>query len=73
MQVGMAKVNQQLLLFVEAKNFFKSNDPILIHCVDEGKTIDHNYNIDIAWSLLLTKQRRSTGMKYARSLTLLII
>ena len=23
--------------------FFKSNGPILLHCVDEAKTIDHNY------------------------------
>ena len=34
----------------EAKNlfsiFFKSNDPVLIHCVDEGKTKDYNYYIE---------------------------
>ena len=34
----------------EAKNlfsiFFKSNGPILIHYIDEGKTIDHNYYIE---------------------------
>ena len=26
--------------------FFKSNGPVLIHYVDEGKTIDHNYYIE---------------------------
>ena len=26
--------------------FFKSNGPLLIHCVDEGKTNDHNYYIE---------------------------
>ena len=33
----------------ESKNFFsiffKSNSPILIHALDEGNTIDHNYYI----------------------------
>ena len=33
----------------EAKNsffiFFKSNDPVLIHCVDGDRTIDCNYYI----------------------------
>ena len=26
--------------------FFKSHDPVLIHCVDEGSTRDHNYDIE---------------------------
>ena len=34
----------------EVKNFFsvffKSNGFVLIHCVDEGKTIDHNYYVE---------------------------
>ena len=28
MQANLAKINQQLLSFIEAKDFFKSNDPI---------------------------------------------
>ena len=53
-QVGLAKVNHQRLWFVEASLnrkisflvLFKSDGPVLIHCVDEGKTIDHNYYIE---------------------------
>ena len=26
--------------------FFTSNDPVFTHCVDESKTIDHNYYIE---------------------------
>ena len=54
MQIGLAKMNHQLLSFVEANLkqqnlfsiFFKSNGSVLIHVVDEGKTIDHNYYIE---------------------------
>ena len=46
--------------------FFKSNGPVLIHCVDEGKTIDHNYYIEICLKPVVKeiwKQRRSAGTK----------
>ncbi|CAF4847578.1 unnamed protein product [Rotaria sp. Silwood1] len=44
--------------------FFKSNGPVLIHCVDEGKTIDHNYYIENCLKPVvkeILKQRRSAG------------
>ena len=54
----------------EAKNFFsiffKSNGPVLIHCVDEGKAIDHSYYIENYLKLVVReiwKQRRSAGIK----------
>jgi histone-lysine N-methyltransferase SETMAR len=46
--------------------FFKSNGPVLIHCVDEGKTIDHNYYIENCLKPVVKeiwKQRRSAGTK----------
>ena len=46
--------------------FFKSNGPVLIHCVDEGKTIDHNYYIENCLKPVvkeIQKQRRSAGTK----------
>ena len=58
-QASLANVNHQLLQFVEAKNFFsiffKSNGPVLIYCVDEGKIIDHNYSIENSLRLLSRK------------------
>ncbi|CAF2789238.1 unnamed protein product [Rotaria sp. Silwood2] len=46
--------------------FFKSNGPVLIHAVDEGKTIDHNYYIE-NWLKPVVKeiwkQRKSAGTK----------
>ena len=57
----------------EGKNFFsicfKPNGPVLIHCVDEGKTIDHNYYIENCLKHVIKeiwKQRRladTKGMK----------
>ena len=35
--------------------FFKSNGPVLIHCVDEGKTVDHNYYIENCIKLVVKK------------------
>ena len=73
----MAKVNQQLLLFVEAKNFFKSDDPVLIHCVDEDKTVDHNYYIENCLKSVAKETNKISKYKLlednVRSLTLLII
>jgi histone-lysine N-methyltransferase SETMAR len=52
----------------ESKNlfsiFFKSNGPVLIHCVDEGKTTDHNYYIENCLKPVIKeiwKQRKSSG------------
>ena len=43
--------------------FFKSTGPVLIHHVERGQTIDHQYYIEIVYNLLLTKskQRPSYG------------
>ncbi|CAF3456117.1 unnamed protein product [Rotaria sp. Silwood1] len=46
--------------------FFKSNGPALIHGVDEGKTIDHNYYIENCLKPVVKeiwKQRKSAGTK----------
>ncbi|CAF3550480.1 unnamed protein product [Rotaria sp. Silwood1] len=46
--------------------FFKSNGPVLIHAVDEGKTIDHNYYIENCLKPVVKaiwKQRKSAGTK----------
>ena len=46
--------------------FFKSNDPILIHCVVQGNTIDHNYDIENCLKPVVKeiwKQRKSAGTK----------
>ncbi|CAF4937247.1 unnamed protein product, partial [Rotaria sp. Silwood1] len=46
--------------------FFKSNGPALIHDVDEGKTIDHNYYIENCLKPVVKeiwKQRKSAGTK----------
>ncbi|CAF3268782.1 unnamed protein product [Rotaria sp. Silwood2] len=46
--------------------FFKSNGPVLIHAVDEGKTIDHNYYIENCIKPVVKeiwKQRKSAGTK----------
>ena len=46
--------------------FFKSNDVVLIHCVDEGNIIDHNYNIENCLKPVVKeiwKQTRSAGTK----------
>ena len=58
---------------LQAKNlcpiFFKPNGPVLIHCVDEGKTIDCNYYIENCLKHVIKeiwKQRRladTKGMK----------
>ena len=54
----------------KAKNFFsiffKSNVSVLMHCVDEGKTIDHNYYIENYLKSVVKeiwKQRMSAGTK----------
>ena len=54
----------------EAKNFFsiffKPNGPVLIHCVDGGKIIDHNYYIENCLKPVVKeiwKQRRSASIK----------
>jgi len=54
----------------ESKNlfciFFKSNGPVLIHAVDEGETIDHNYYIENCLKPVVReiwKQRSSAGTK----------
>jgi len=54
----------------EAKNLFsiflKSNGPVLIHAVDDGKTIDHNYYIENCLKPVVKeiwKQRKSNGTK----------
>ena len=54
----------------DAKNFFsiffKSNDPVLIHCVDEGKTRDYNCYIENCLKPVVNeicKQRRLAGTK----------
>ena len=51
----------------EAQNFFstlfKRNGPVLVHCVDEDKTVDHNYYIENCLKPFVKeiwKQRRST-------------
>ena len=69
-QAGLVNMNHQLLQLIEAKNFFsifsKSNGSVLIHCVDEGKTIDHNYYIENYLRSIVKeiwKQRRSAGMR----------
>ncbi|CAF1476432.1 unnamed protein product, partial [Didymodactylos carnosus] len=44
--------------------FFKSNGPVLIHCVDKGKTVDHNYYIENCLKPVVKeiwKQRKSSG------------
>jgi len=46
--------------------FFKSNGPVLIHAVDEGKTIDHSYYIENCLKPVVKeiwKQRKSAGTK----------
>ena len=46
--------------------FFKSTGPVLIHAVDEGKTIDHNYYIENCLKPIVKeiwKQRKSNGTK----------
>ncbi|CAF4824058.1 unnamed protein product, partial [Rotaria sp. Silwood2] len=46
--------------------FFKSNGPALIHAVDEGKTIDHNYYNENCLKPVVKeiwKQRKSAGTK----------
>ncbi|CAF2977648.1 unnamed protein product [Rotaria sp. Silwood2] len=46
--------------------FFKSNGPVLIHDVNEGKTIDHNYYIENCLKPVVKeiwKQRKSAGTK----------
>jgi [histone H3]-lysine36 N-dimethyltransferase SETMAR len=46
--------------------FFKSNGPVLIHCVDEGKTVDHNYYIENCLKPVVKeiwKQRKVAGTK----------
>ncbi|CAF3856335.1 unnamed protein product [Rotaria sp. Silwood1] len=46
--------------------FFKSNGPVLIHDVDEDKTIDHNYYIENCLKPVVKKiwkQRKSAGTK----------
>jgi histone-lysine N-methyltransferase SETMAR len=46
--------------------FFNSNGPVLIHCVNEGETIDHNYYIENCLKPVVKeiwKQRRSNGTK----------
>ena len=49
----------------------KSNGPVLIYCVDEGKRVDHNYYIDDCLGLVIKeiwKQRRSTDTKSTKLL-----
>ncbi|CAF0880875.1 unnamed protein product [Rotaria sordida] len=46
--------------------FFKSNSPVLIDAVDEGKTMDHNYYIENCLKPVVKeiwKQRKSAGTK----------
>ena len=46
--------------------FFKSNGPVLIHAVDEGKTIDNNYYIENCLTPVVKeiwKQRKASGTK----------
>ena len=46
--------------------FFKSNGPVLIHCVDEEKVVDHNYYIENCVTPVVKeiwKQRRLAGTK----------
>ena len=46
--------------------FFKSNGPVLVHAVDEGKTVDRNYYIENCLKPVVKeiwKQRKSTGTK----------
>ena len=46
--------------------FFKSNGSVLIHSVDEDKTIDHNYYIENCLKSVVKeiwKQRKSSGRK----------
>ena len=67
-------MNHHVLSFVEENLnqkisfsiFFKSNGPVLIHGVDKGKTIDHNYNIENCLKPIVKeiwKQKRSAGTK----------
>ena len=74
MQVGLTKTNHQLLLFVEVNLkqqnlfsiFFKSNGSVLIHAVDESKTIDHNYYIENCLKPVVKemwKQKKSSSRK----------
>ena len=46
--------------------FFKSNGSVLVHNVDEGKTIDHNYYVESCLKAVVKeiwKQRMSAGTK----------
>ncbi|CAF3134373.1 unnamed protein product [Rotaria sp. Silwood2] len=46
--------------------FFKSNGPVLIHAVDNDKTVDHNYYIENCLKPAvkeIRKQRKSSGTK----------
>ena len=46
--------------------FFESNDSVLIHAVDEGKTIDHNYYVENCLKPVvkeICKKRKSAGTK----------
>ena len=75
MQPGLAKMNHQLLLFIEVNLkqqqnlfsiFFKSNDSVLASAVDEDKTIDHNYYIESCLKPIVKeiwKQRKSFDRK----------
>ncbi|CAF1497357.1 unnamed protein product [Didymodactylos carnosus] len=51
--------------------FFKSNGPVLIHKVDKGKTIDHNYYIENCLKPVINeirKQEKSSRTKCIKSL-----
>ena len=47
MQADLAKVNQQLLSFIEAKDFLKSNDPVHARVHIHSDVIDYLTEEDI--------------------------
>ncbi|CAF4291724.1 unnamed protein product [Rotaria sp. Silwood2] len=60
--VRRGKFEPKNLFFI----FFKSNGPVFMHAVDEGKTIDHNYYIENCLKPVVKeiwKQRKSAGTK----------
>ena len=69
MAVGLVKVDQQQLFGVEVNFFsvyFKSNGPVLIHGIDEDKTVGHNYYMENRLKPVaneIWKQRRSNDTK----------
>lgn len=51
--------------------FFKSTGPILVHCVDKGKTIDHQYYIEHCLSPVFEELRRQRPASGTRGIKLL--